>query len=45
MKNDYFLHFTAEKKRNIGKDKLKPGNAAASGFYSEIYKSCYSETV
>jgi len=29
MKNDYFLHFTAEKKRNIGKDKLRPGNAAS----------------
>jgi len=28
MPNDYFLHFTAEKERNIGKDKLKHGNAA-----------------
>ena len=29
MENDYFLHFTAEKKRNSAKDKIKPGIAAS----------------
>jgi len=29
MPSDYFLHFTAQKKRNTGKDTLKPGNAAS----------------
>jgi hypothetical protein len=31
MANDYFLHFTAQKKRNSAKDKIKPGSAATSG--------------
>jgi len=29
MPSDYFLHFTAQKKRNTGKDRRKPGNAAS----------------
>jgi hypothetical protein len=29
MANDYFLHFTAQKKRNSAKDKIKPGSAAS----------------
>jgi len=29
MANDYFLHFTAQEKRNSAKDKIKPVIAAS----------------
>jgi len=29
MATDYFLQFTAQKKRNSAKDKIKPENAAS----------------